>query len=439
MNPLALEPSAGPPVSNVLRITLVCFAVSMIDGFDTLMLSFVAPLLAKSLQIDHATLGRVFGAGFIGTVLGSLIVGPLADRFGRRPMLLLALAVTGIFTLGCAFATSATMLATLRFIGGLGMGGAIPPVAAITAESSSPQRRSSLVILMFIGFPLGAVVGGAITAALMVRFGWPFVFLMGGTFALLALIPVLLVIPAQTVSHAERVAARQHSAASGLNVVGSMFAGGRFPATLALWVSVLSSMILSGFLVSFMPTILNMNGVEPGRAALGSVLLNLGAIGGALVISTLVGKRGPFMPVAIAFLGGAVLTVALGQIIGAGNIALAMLFAVGAFLVGGQLTFPAIASFLFPANVRAAGVGWTLAIGRIGSIVGPVVGGMLLSQHLSFETLFILAAILAVGAALGLCLSNVLRPREKEAGQIMSTAPFPVTGSELGEASHGKN
>lgn len=198
-------------------------------------------------------------------------------------------------------------------------------------------------------------------------------------------------------------------------------------------------MILSGFLVSFMPTILNMNGVEPGRAALGSVLLNLGAIGGALVISTLVGKRGPFMPVAIAFLGGAVLTVALGQIIGAGNIALAMLFAVGAFLVGGQLTFPAIASYLFPANVRAAGVGWTLAIGRIGSIVGPVVGGMLLSLHLSFETLFILAAILAVGAALGLCLSNVLRPREKEAGQIMSTAPFPVTGSELGEASHGKN
>ena len=438
MNSLAQEPSAGPPLSNVLRITLVCFAVSMIDGFDTLMLSFVAPLLAKSLQIDHATLGRVFGAGFIGTVLGSLIVGPLADRFGRRPMLLLALAVTGIFTLGCAFATSATMLAALRFIGGLGMGGAIPPVAAITAESGSPQRRSSLVILMFIGFPLGAVVGGAITAALMVRFGWPFVFLMGGTFALLAMIPVLLVIPAQTVSRAERVAARL-DAARGLNVIGGVFAGGRLPATLALWFGVLSSMILSGFLVSFMPTILNMNGVEPGRAALGSVVLNFGAIGGALVISTLVGKRGPFVPVAISFLGGAVLTVALGQIIGAGNVALAMLFAVGGFLVGGQLTFPAIASYLFPANARAAGVGWTLAIGRIGSIVGPVVGGILLSQHLSFEALFMLAAILAVGAALGIILANVLRPRETESGAVTPTKSFAITGSELGEAGHGKN
>ncbi|MFM0359368.1 MFS transporter [Paraburkholderia sediminicola] len=439
MNSLTQVPSAGPPVSNVLRITLVCFAVSMIDGFDTLMLSFVAPLLAKSLQIDHATLGRVFGAGFIGTVLGSLIVGPLADRFGRRPMLLLALAVTGIFTLGCAFATSATMLAALRFIGGLGMGGAIPPVAAITAESSSPQRRSSLVILMFIGFPLGAVVGGAITAALMVRFGWPFVFLMGGTFALLALIPVLLVIPAQTVSRAERAAARQHSTVHGLEVVGSVFAGGRLPATLALWFGVLSSMILSGFLVSFMPTILNMNGVEPGRAALGSVILNFGAIGGALVISAVVGKRGPFVPVAISFLGGAVLTVALGQIIGAGNVAFAMLFAVGAFLVGGQLTFPAIASHLFPADVRAAGIGWALAVGRIGSIVGPVVGGILLSRHLSFEILFMLAAILAVGAALGIGLANVLRPREKESGPVTPTASFAITGSELGEAGHGKN
>src|ERR1700722_1504473 len=182
--------SGGRAVRSVVSITLVCFAVSMIDGFDTLMLSFIAPLLAHSLQIDHASLGRIFGAGFVGTVLGSLIVGPLADRFGRRPMLVLALCVTGIFTLGCAFATSATMLAALRFIGGLGMGGAIPPVAAITAESSSAQRRSTLVILMFIGFPLGAVVGGAITAALMVRFGWSFVFLMGGAFALIVLISV---------------------------------------------------------------------------------------------------------------------------------------------------------------------------------------------------------------------------------------------------------
>jgi AAHS family 4-hydroxybenzoate transporter-like MFS transporter len=439
MNAFGLEQSAGPPSNNVLRITLVCFAVSMIDGFDTLMLSFVAPLLAKSLQIDHAALGRVFGAGFVGTVLGSLIVGPLADRFGRRPMLVLALCVTGIFTLGCAFATSATALAALRFLGGLGMGGAIPPVAAITAESSSPQRRSSLVILMFIGFPLGAVVGGAITAALMMRFGWPFVFVMGGASALVALIPVLLVIPKQTVSRAELAAARQRNAAhrTGLpgKLFGNLFAGGRLAATLALWFGVLSSMILSGFLVSFMPTILNMNGVAPARAALGAVVLNIGAIGGALVISMLVGKRGPFVPVTISFLCGALLTFALGHIIAAGNVAFAMLFAVGACLVGGQLTFPAIASRLFPADVRAAGIGWAMAIGRTGSIIGPLVGGILLSQHLPFDTLFMVAALLAVGGALGIGLANMWRPRE-ESGPALASASFAITGSELGNGKH---
>nr|WKF55796.1 4-hydroxybenzoate transporter PcaK [Paraburkholderia busanensis] len=424
------EPSAGPPLAGkVWRITLVCFAVSMIDGFDTLMLSFVAPLLATSLQIDHATLGRVFGAGFVGTVLGSLIVGPLADRFGRRPMLLLALVVTGTFTLACAFATSATMLATLRFLGGLGMGGAIPPVAAITAESSSPQRRSSLVILMFIGFPLGAVVGGAITAALMTRFGWPLVFVMGGASALAALVPVLLVIPGHTAtpSAQRRRAPRK--------IFGNLFAQGRLAATLALWFGVLSSMILSGFLVNFMPTLLYLNGVSPARAALGAVVLNVGAIVGALVIASLVGKRGPFVPVTIAFLCGGVLTFALGQIIGAGNLAFAMLFAVGACLVGGQLTIPAIASRLFPADVRAAGIGWAMAIGRTGSIIGPLIGGMLLARHLPLDTLFTIAALLAAGGALGIGFANRWRPRDDAQAPAGSTT-FAITGSELGNGKH---
>jgi AAHS family 4-hydroxybenzoate transporter-like MFS transporter len=252
------------------------------------------------------------------------------------------------------------------------------------------------------------------------------------------LIPVIFVIPARNLSCVERATAQQQATASGVQMVTGLFAGGRLAATLALWFGVLSSMILSGFLVSFMPTILNMNGVEPGRAALGAGVLNLGAIGGALVLSATVGRRGPFVPVALSFVGGAILTVALGHIIGAGNIAFAMLFAVGAFLVGGQLTFPAIASHLFPANVRAAGIGWALAIGRLGSIIGPVVGGMLLSRHLSFDTLFMLAAILAVAAALGIALVNVLRPRE-ENGPVTPPRSFPITGSELGEAGNGKH
>ncbi|WP_375509193.1 MFS transporter [uncultured Caballeronia sp.] len=395
--------------STVFKVTLVCFAVSMIDGFDTLMLSFVAPLLAKSLHMDHAALGRVFGAGFVGTVLGSLLIGPAADRFGRRPMLVLALVVTGVFTLLCAFAQTALALAALRFIGGLGMGGAIPAIAAITAESSHSEKRSSLVILMFIGFPLGAVVGGAVTSVLMMRFGWPFVFFLGGTCALLAIWSVLKVIPKTEVARGEAASAPDSVVGS---FVGNLFADGRGPSTLALWFGVLAAMILSGFLVSFMPTILNLNGVAPDRAALGAVVLNLGAIIGALVISAIVGRAGPFVPVAISFLCGGALVFILGRVIGAGNAAFGLLFLVGAFLVGGQLTIPAIASRLFPATTRAAGIGWAMAIGRTGSIIGPLVGGMLLAQHLPLPQLFLIASSLAVFGAAGISLSNYWRPRD---------------------------
>ncbi|PCE27480.1 hypothetical protein BWP39_02975 [Paraburkholderia acidicola] len=432
LNPRSAAPAL--PTATVVRITLVCFAVSMIDGFDTLMLSFVAPLLAHSLQIDHAALGRVFGAGFVGTVLGSLIAGPLADRFGRRPMLLLALAVTGFFTLACAFAGSATSLATLRFLGGLGMGGAIPAVAAITAESSASQRRSSLVILMFIGFPLGAVVGGAITAALMMRFGWPFVFLMGGTCALAAIVPVLLVIPSTTAARADAAAPSAQRSLAGRafgSFVGDLLADGRLAPTLALWFGLLASMILTGFLVNFMPTILNLNGITPDRAALGAVVLNLGAIVGALLISAVVGRIGPFVPVIISFACGAVVVFALGRVIGAGNAAFGVLFFAGACLVGGQLTMPAIASRLYPTPVRGSGIGWTMAIGRMGSIIGPLVGGILLAQKLPLEQIFVIAALLAVCASLGIALVAAWRPRE-DIDTRAPAAPFTITHAEPG-------
>ncbi|WP_087723167.1 MFS transporter [Pandoraea sp. PE-S2T-3] len=427
--------SAALPVRRIVAITLVCFAVSMIDGFDTLMLSFVAPLLSKSLNIDPASLGRVFGAGFIGTVVGSLIAGPLADRFGRRPTLVAALIMTGVFTLACAWATSATELSILRLLGGLGMGGAIPPVTAITAESAPVRRRSALVILMFIGFPLGAVVGGAISAVLMMRFGWPFVFQMGGAFALLVILPVLWVLPATAPAGAHK-GERPGAVLQRRGMLPRVFADGRGVAASALWVGVLATMILSGFLVSFMPTLLHLNGVAPDRAAMGAVTLNIGAIVGALLLSTVVTRAGPFVPVACSFIGGAVLTVVLGNLIGVGHATFGMLFAVGACLVGGQLTFPAIASRLFPTDVRAAGVGATMAIGRLGSIIGPTVGGWLIARQMPLPQLFVFAACLAVIGALGVSVARWRTPPQAEGHERHPDtygAPVPH-----GEVNHGR-
>ncbi len=394
------------------RIALVCFAVSMIDGFDTLMLSFLSPLISASLQLDPASLGRVFGAGFVGTVLGSILVGPAADRFGRRPMVVLALLLTGLLTIACAFAGSAESLAALRFVGGIGMGAAIPPVAAITAENSAPARRSSLVILMFIGFPFGAVVGGALCSLFMLRLGWQWVFAIGGMAALVAIIPVLLIIPAA----APRSAASLAPPSPPHNHLARLFGQGRAAATVALWCGILASMVLSGFLLSFIPTVLTLNGVAADRAALGAVLLNLGAIAGALLLSTLVGRAGPYLPVACGFLLGALAVFALGQTIGTGNLVFPLLFLVGLCIVGGQLTFPAIASHLFPREVRAAGIGWAMAIGRTGSILGPVVGGVLLARSMALSQIFLVATLLALCGAASIALAHRLRPRGGDAG-----------------------
>lgn len=433
--------SPGLSGRRVAAITLVCFAVSMIDGFDTLMLSFVAPLLSQSLHIDPAALGRVFGAGFIGTVVGSLVAGPLADRFGRRPMLVVALLMTGVFTLACAWATSATEMSVLRLLGGLGMGGAIPPVTAITAESAPIRRRSALVILMFIGFPLGAVVGGAVSAVLMMRFGWPFVFQMGGAFALLVIAPVLWVLPAGAGRRSATTSdARHPGAAFGEpRLISRVFGNGRFVAATALWTGVLATMILSGFLVSFMPTLLHLNGVAPDRAAMGAVILNVGAILGALVLSGVVSRAGPFVPVAVAFVGGAALTAVLGNFIGHGQSVFPMLFAVGACLVGGQLTFPAIASRLFPMEVRAAGVGGTMAIGRLGSIIGPTVGGWLIARDMPLSQMFALASGLAVVGAAGVSIARWKTPPETERASDGAPPSLTDTPAPHGEMQHGRH
>ncbi|QHE90976.1 MFS transporter [Pandoraea fibrosis] len=439
------QDTASPGLSRrrVAAITLVCFAVSMIDGFDTLMLSFVAPLLSKSLHIDPASLGRVFGAGFIGTVVGSLIAGPLADRFGRRRTLVAALLMTGIFTLACAWATSATEMSVLRLLGGLGMGGAIPPVTAITAESAPIRRRSALVILMFIGFPLGAVVGGAVSAVLMMRFGWPFVFQMGGAFALLVIAPVLWVLPASTAQASGRNDALGDARHPGAalrepQAMSKVFGHGRFVAATALWIGVLATMILSGFLVSFMPTLLHLNGVPPDRAAMGAVILNVGAILGALILSGVVGRAGPFVPVATSFIGGAVLTAVLGNVIGQGQTVFPMLFAVGACLVGGQLTFPAIASRLFPMEVRAAGVGGTMAIGRLGSIIGPTVGGWLIAREMPLSQMFLLASVLAVVGAVGVSIARWKTPPETERAASVDAPSFADSAAPHGDMQHGR-
>src|SRR5258708_7464740 len=171
------------------RILASCFANAMVGGFDTLILSFIAPLVGKQFGLSPVEIGKLFSAGFIGAGMGGLSVGPLADWFGRRTMLLLSLVLAVVFTFLCSKAESPQARGVVRLVGGLGLGGGLPTIGALTAEGRPANLRTPAVTWMFLGIPLGAVLGGAIVAATL-SYGWQMIF-VGGALAAAALVPLV--------------------------------------------------------------------------------------------------------------------------------------------------------------------------------------------------------------------------------------------------------
>ena len=173
-----------------IKLLLTCAAVLFLDGFDTQAIGYVAPALAKEWGLTKAALGPVFSAGLFGLMIGALVFGPLADRIGRKKIIILSTLAFGIGTLATAFINDVNTLLLVRFLTGLGLGGAMPNAVAMTSEFSPHRRRATMVMIMFCGFSIGAALGGLLAAALIPQFGWRSVFIVGGVAPLL-LVPIL--------------------------------------------------------------------------------------------------------------------------------------------------------------------------------------------------------------------------------------------------------
>ncbi|RSU55307.1 MFS transporter [Sphingobium yanoikuyae] len=385
--------------TTVFSVVVLCFFIALIDGFDSHSLSYVAPAMRQDLGLDLEQFGTVFSAGYAGNFIGTLAIGFAADRYGRRRLLVLCLALMGIFTLACAVAPDATTLAIFRFLGGLGMGGAFAPLGVLVADHTSARVRSALVVLMYSGIPLGAAVGGGASGLLMASYGWHFIFIIGGTIALLLVVPALLVTKERV---PEVGASHDDLRLSFVGAVKGLLAGGRAPSVVALWTGVFVSYILTGFLVSFMPTLIHFGGYSVSQSAYAATLYQLGAVCGSFVISLVVGRFGPFRTVIAWFALGGLLVFMLGFTLGGGGAALfIILFAVGACLTGGHGGSPAMALQLFPERLRGTGIGTTLAVVRSGSILGPIIGAALLAAGLTVQlTLAVFAVLSLVSAAL---------------------------------------
>lgn len=370
-----------------MRIFVICFMVAMLDGFDTLVVSFTAPAFGAEWNLSESEIGTIFGGGLLGAAIGGVTGGMLADRIGHKRILMAAVSLFAVLTMTCGLVTDPHTMLALRFVAGLGLGAAIPAIAAITANAATNDRRSAIVTRMFLGFPLGAVIGGGIVALTIAPLGWRFAFWMGGGLGI-AMLPVIHFGIEQSATIAGNIKGGKSNAGAG-GVVGE----GRLPASLCLFGSAFLILLVGYFLVSWSPSILVRAGASHELAIVGAVLLNVGGILGALALTRILDRKGPLLVAGSTLLCGSVLTVALGFQLGSPLIAIPLLMLGGATVIGAQLTLPSLAAHIFPAEARGRGVGITMGIGRLGSIIGPVVGGMMLQAGMHDTGLFLTVAV----------------------------------------------
>lgn len=373
-------------------VIAACAAAIFFDGYDAQAIGYVGPSLIKSFGIAPALLGPVFSGGLVGIMLGALFIAPLADRLGRRPVILGSILLFAAFTLATAWIDSPTALLWLRVLTGLGLGGCMPNAIALTTEYSPARLQGFLVTLMFNGFTLGSLLGGVLAHELIPRFGWRAVFVAGGVLPLLLLPILFFVLP-----ESPRFGVHEDPARRSLR---ELFTRGRGRATAVLWTVFFMSLLDVYLLVSWLPTALNQAGIPAQNAIILGSLLQVGALLGTLLCGAGLDRFGGNAVLMPAYLVGAASIAAIG-VFSANNLVVTTIAVVmaGAGIIGGQTAANALAAAAYPTQIRSTGVGWALGIGRIGSIIGPLVAAGLLMVHVSVRGIFLISAVPALVAA----------------------------------------
>ncbi len=404
-------------------VIAACAAAIFFDGYDAQAIGYVGPSLIKSFGIAPAALGPVFSGGLVGIMLGALFIAPLADRLGRRPVILGSILLFAAFTLATAWVDSPTALLWLRVLTGLGLGGCMPNAIALTTEYSPARLQGFLVTLMFNGFTLGSLLGGVLAHQLIPRFGWRAVFVAGGALPLLLLPVLFFVLPESlrflaltgrdrvaVAAALERLGSAETPESLGARLraqegqvrrsMGELFAQGRGRATAVLWIVFFMSLLDVYLLVSWLPTALNQAGIPAQNAIVLASLLQVGALLGTLLCGAGIDRFGGNTVLIPAYVLGAASIAAIGVFSSSSFVitTIAVIMA-GAGIIGGQTAANALAAATYPTQIRSTGVGWALGIGRVGSILGPLVAAGLLMVHVSVRGIFLVSAIPALVAA----------------------------------------
>ena len=413
-----------------IRVVALCTLIQMCDGYDIGAIGWAVPSLTHAWNMKPSAFTMAFAMSNVGILVGALTSGPIGDRLGRRPLLLFSVALFGIASLLTAFVSGLGVLATLRFFTGLGIAGAFAGTVALTGDYTPRNRRALMIMIIFTGAPLGGFVGGQLVALLLhLGFSWPSIFILGGGFPLV-LVPILAawlpesprflagrpnLSPRQAALLA-RLELAPGGNAQGLdlatgNPVRMLFGEGYALSTILLWIIFFCSLLNLFLFVFWMPEVLHLIGMTPATAVFASSLRELGAILAVLYLGVAIDRWGPERALAINYAAGAIFIAMIAVVALPYAILLVTIFLSGMTIIGSQTGANAACGKLYPARMRASGIGWALGIGRLGGIVAPVLGGYLLKLGWVPTHIFLFACFFAIIAAVATALLGIATAR----------------------------
>ena len=414
-----------------LSTILVCFLMNMLDGMDVLVISYTAPAIAREwaqsgVPVSPTDLGLVFSVGLLGMAVGAMLLAPQADVIGRRRMILLSAALMGSCVLATVYVSSVPMLVVARFVSGLGIGSMLAGTATLTAEYAPVRTKDFWVSFVLSGYPIGAVLSGIVAARIIPDYGWRAMFSTAGIATLLTL-PIIYFFLAESLDFSLK--AQPKGALEQANkllrkmsrepllalppvqttvakaAVTELFVDNRRTATLLLWTALFLSFATLYFLTMWIPKLATNAGLAMNLAIYAGTVFNFGAFFGIITQGYLSARLGLQRVICGFLIVTALLMVVFGFV--SGSVWVLVLFGlIGFGIQGGFVGMYSLAAKLYPTRVRATGVGWAVGAGRIGAVVGPLVGGLLIGAGWSMSANF---AAFAIPALIGGLITVLIR------------------------------
>jgi MFS transporter, AAHS family, 4-hydroxybenzoate transporter len=423
-------------------VFVLSFIVIVLDGFDIAIMGFVAPQLRIDWALSHDSLGMILSAALIGQATGAIAGGPLADRFGRRPLIIGSVLCFGVWTLATAMSTQPGPMAAYRLLTGLGMGAAIPTIGTLVSELMPKRVRSLLITLTLCGFTVGGAGGGFLAAWMVPAFGWRSVVVLGGvapillTFALIAWLPespgflsakkkslrvldrvLKQICPALIDVHYEVISEAQPVREA--NAVGTILARRYRFGTWMLWCGYFSVLFLIYLFNGWLPTLIKEGGgYSLSQSAIATAMFQIAGPVGSLTIGWMMDRWNKQYVLAAAFAVAGVGVATIGSVSQYYAILCVITFILGFCLGGGSIGMTVFCTDFYPTRARATGTAWMLGVGRIGAILSAMAGAHMLSLGWPLARIFTVLTIpAAVAAATMIFLRVWVSLRDRKAGK----------------------